>query len=116
MPYDQDMSKQYTFGAKLKKLPELRWDDPKKTLEYGAVYRIVGTFHVADEDNVLRGVPHAVVAARYMGQLGGNPERHWFSDSDGTRYLVSSPRITSGITTARIYRFTKTRQRASVAA
>jgi hypothetical protein len=114
------MSTQYslvTLKPKLKKLPEVKWGTP---LNYGEVYRVVGAVHIPREPDgsglPFHAVQFTVVAGRYCGQMRGNPDRHWFEDSDGTRYLVSSPAFTMGFTLARVYHFRVRRKRASVAA
>jgi len=98
----------------LRKATEVRWG---RRLELGTVYRIVGQFHVQTE---AKGTLHAclvpVVAGMYQGQLSGDPTRHVFTDTDGLRYVVSSPAHTCGLTTARVYRFPKKRVSAARAA
>jgi hypothetical protein len=68
-------------------------------LHVGAVYRIVGSFHVAWA-GVWAGTA-AVVGAVYAGTCGG-PHRHLFRDSTRS-YLVTAPELTAGVHAARVF-------------
>jgi hypothetical protein len=96
----------------LSKLPEVSWD---KRLDVGLRCRIVGQFHVQAPSGYLHASPEFIVVGTYQGQLTGDPTRHVFTADAGTRYVVSSPEHTGGITTARLYRMKKL-ARAAVAA
>jgi hypothetical protein len=101
------------LSPKLKRLREASWDK----LTVGALYRIVGQFHIERSDGSLAPV-HAgtALAGLYQGQMAGDTRRHLFTDHDGDRYIVSDPDFTWGIATARVYAFAAKRTRATVAA
>jgi hypothetical protein len=92
------------------KLPEVPWEGG--VLTFGRRYRIIGQFHTQEAPGApLAATLQYVVDAIYEGQLTGNPDRHVFMCTAGTRYVVSSPAHTWGMTAARVYRHPQKRAR-----
>lgn len=85
---------------------------PFHKLQCGGEYAVIGMFH-AQVDGKLVGCLRWAVTATYQGQLPGDPRRLVFLDThDGARLVVSSPEVSAGITSARVYRLRQARKSA----